>query len=67
MFPIAWHADYAKRTKGIIGDDIFPYGIERNRVTLEAFLDYAYEQGVSSRRLAIEELFAPQTLVTAHV
>jgi 4,5-dihydroxyphthalate decarboxylase len=67
MFPIAWHADYARRTKEIIGDDIFPYGIERNRVTLEAFLDYAFEQGVTSRRLAIEELFAPQTLVTAHV
>ena len=49
------------------GDDIFPYGVEKNRVTLEAFLDYAYEQGVCSRRLAVEELFAPQTLVHAHV
>jgi len=36
-------------------------------VTLEAFLDYAYEQGVCARRLAIEDLFAPQTLVHAHV
>jgi 4,5-dihydroxyphthalate decarboxylase len=67
MFPIAWHAEYAQRTKAIIGDDIFPYGIEPNRVTLEAFLDYAYEQGVCSRRLSVEELFAPQTLVHAAV
>lgn len=67
MFPIAWTPEYATRAKEIIGDDIFPYGIEKNRVTLEAFLDYAYEQGVCARRLAIEELFAPQTLVHAHV
>lgn len=67
MFPIAWHADYARKARQIIGDDIFPYGIEPNRVTLEAFLDYAYEQGVCSRRLAVEELFAPQTLVHAAV
>jgi 4,5-dihydroxyphthalate decarboxylase len=67
LFPIAWHAEYAERTKSIIGDDIFPYGVEPNRVTLEAFLDYAYEQGVCSRRLSVEELFAPQTLVHAAV
>jgi 4,5-dihydroxyphthalate decarboxylase len=67
MVPLAWHADYARRTQDIIGDDIFPYGVEKNRVTLEAFLDYAYEQGVCSRRLSVEELFAPQTLVHAHV
>ena len=67
MFPIAWHADHARQLQDIIGEDIFPYGIERNRVTLEAFLDYTYEQGVCSRRLSIEELFAPQTLVHAQV
>jgi 4,5-dihydroxyphthalate decarboxylase len=67
MFPIAWHADFARLTKRIIGDDIFPYGIEPNRITLEAFLDYTYEQGVCARRLTIEELFAPQTLVHAAV
>jgi 4,5-dihydroxyphthalate decarboxylase len=67
LFPIAWHAEYAERTKAIVGDDIFPYGIDPNRVTLDAFLDYAYEQGVCARRLSLEELFAPQTLVHAAV
>jgi 4,5-dihydroxyphthalate decarboxylase len=67
MFPIAWHAEHARRAQQLIGPDLFPYGVEPNRVTLEAFLDYAYEQGVCARRLAIEELFAPSTLVHAHV
>ena len=32
-----------------------------NRPTLEAFLQYAFEQGVTPRRLQVEELFAPET------
>ena len=46
---------------------LYAYGIAPNRVTLEAFLDYTYEQGVCARRLPVEELFAPQTLVHALV
>ena len=34
----------------------------RNRATLETFLRYHHEQGLSKRRLAPEELFAPETL-----
>ena len=37
--------------------DIWPYGIETNRVTLEAFLQYAFEQGVCHRLLTPEALF----------
>ena len=39
-------------------DDPWPYGIDKNRPTLEAFLEYAYEQGVLSTRLRPEQLFA---------
>ena len=46
----------------LAGDDFWPYGIEPNRPTLEAFLQYGYEQGVARRRLKVEELFAPETL-----
>jgi 4,5-dihydroxyphthalate decarboxylase len=35
----------------------WPYGLEPNRPTLEAFLAYAHEQGVTRRRLSCEELF----------
>jgi 4,5-dihydroxyphthalate decarboxylase len=39
-----------------------PYGVEQNRTTLEAFLQYAFEQGVLHRKLAPEELFPAQVL-----
>jgi 4,5-dihydroxyphthalate decarboxylase len=53
--------------KSILGEDYFPYGVEANRPTLEAFLRWAHEQGVCHRRLTPEELFPPQTQVDVKV
>jgi 4,5-dihydroxyphthalate decarboxylase len=58
--PIPWGYEFARRAHAVIGDDPWPYGIEANRRTLEAFLQYAHEQGVCHRRLTPEELFLPQ-------
>lgn len=58
--PIPWVYEQARRAKEIFGEDIWPYGIEPNRTTLDAFLQYAHEQGVCHRRLAPEDLFAKQ-------
>jgi 4,5-dihydroxyphthalate decarboxylase len=59
-YPIPWTYEYAREAQELIGKDFFPYGIEANRTTLEAFLQYAHEQGVCHRRLQPEEVFAPQ-------
>ena len=53
------HVEDARRE---MGDDWWPYGLERNRDTLATFLRYAHEQGLAPRRFAPEELFAPETL-----
>lgn len=60
-YPIPWMADVAARAYAAFGGDPFPYGIEANRITLDAFLRWAFEQGVCQRRLAPEDLFAPGT------
>jgi 4,5-dihydroxyphthalate decarboxylase len=65
--PMPWLAEYARRWREAAGEDFWPYGIEQNRPTLEAFLQYAYEQGVATRRLKPEELFAPETLERAKI
>jgi 4,5-dihydroxyphthalate decarboxylase len=59
-FPIPWFYEHARRAQELLGGDLWPYGIEKNRVTLEAFLQYAHEQGVCARKLAPEDLFAKQ-------
>ena len=49
-------------TRASMGDDYWPYGIESNRKTLDTFLHHHHAQGLSSRRLKVEELFHPGTL-----
>jgi 4,5-dihydroxyphthalate decarboxylase len=59
--PVAWMSDHTKEWMALAGDDFWPYGIEPNRPTLEAFFEYAYEQGVAKKRLTMEDVFAPET------
>ena len=65
--PVAWVADHARQWQEIAGEDFWPYGLQPNLRTLEAFLQYGYEQGVCKRRLKVEELFAPETLERAKI
>jgi len=62
--PLPWLSDTTRAWQEAIGEDFWPYGVEPNRPTLEAFLQYAFEQGVCRRKLAAEELFAPETLAS---
>jgi 4,5-dihydroxyphthalate decarboxylase len=66
-FPIPWSYVHAQRAQSRFGRDYWPYGIDDNRPTLDAFLQYAYEQGVCHRRLAVEELFPKQMQTTVKV
>lgn len=40
--------------------DYWPYGVEPNRVTLDAFLQYAHEQGTTQKRLMPEEIYVEE-------
>jgi 4,5-dihydroxyphthalate decarboxylase len=42
--------------------DPYPYGIRSSRAVLELLADALYEQGLTARRVALDELFAPSTL-----
>ena len=44
--PIPWGYEFARRMQEIVGKELLPYGVEANRTTLDAFLQYAFEQGV---------------------
>ena len=65
--PMPWVPDHARQWRALAGEYFWPYGIEPNRATLEAFLQYGFEQGVATRRLKVEELFAPETLERAKI
>jgi 4,5-dihydroxyphthalate decarboxylase len=58
----AWLQPMIEEEQEIIGRDWYPYGIGPNRPTIEALLQFTHEQGLSPRKLTVEELFAPSTL-----
>jgi len=55
-YPVPWLTSYAMRMQQMFGD-LFPYGIEANRPTLELFLRYAHEQGIAHRLARPEDIF----------
>jgi 4,5-dihydroxyphthalate decarboxylase len=59
-FALPWTSAYMADAARVLGSDPFAYGIAANRVTLEAWTQYAFEQGVAHRRVGLDELFARQ-------
>lgn len=67
FYPLPWMDQNTTVSRELLGEDFWPYGIEGSRKTLEAFTQYAFEQGVCHRKVAVEEMFAPEVLTTFKV
>jgi 4,5-dihydroxyphthalate decarboxylase len=67
--PLPWVAEELEMLRGRLaaGDEWWPYGVAPNRATLETFLRYARDQGIAAPQLAVEDLFAPETLSDVRV
>ncbi len=65
FLPTAWSFDHVEETNRLLfpDGDPWPYGIERNRKTLEPFLAFCHEQGVTKRRLSLDELFPKEVSI----
>ncbi|MBL1435023.1 MAG: ABC transporter substrate-binding protein [Rhodobacteraceae bacterium] len=59
---LPWFNAHAEEAFALMGDDFWPYGLEKNRNTLQTFLRYHHEQGLSPKLLSPEDMFAPETL-----
>ena len=58
-FELGLLGDDAKR---VLASDPMVYGVKSNRQVLESITEYVHEQGLSPRRVALDELFAPSTM-----
>ena len=54
--------DNLARAKALMGDNIWSYGLSANRNVLETFLRYHHAQGLSPRKVDVDELFHPATV-----
>jgi 4,5-dihydroxyphthalate decarboxylase len=59
--PLLWTDGALAKTREIFGCEPWPYGVEANRRTLDAFARWAHEQGVARRLVAADEMF-PEAL-----
>jgi len=58
-YMVPWLYDEIDEIDELFGGDAWPYGLERNRRTLEAFARHLLEQGLVSGRIDIDDMFVP--------
>jgi 4,5-dihydroxyphthalate decarboxylase len=58
---LPWLYADAERTRQLMGNDFWTYGLTGNEAALGAFLRYSFGQGLARRLLDPAELFAPET------
>ena len=58
-YMLPWLFDDLRELDEVFGGDPWPYGIDKNRATLETFVRYMHQQGFIAEQVPIESLFAP--------
>lgn len=54
--------EYLEMTQKMFGEDPFPYGVKANRKMIQTIIDFSHEQGLTDKKMQVEELFAESTL-----
>ena len=62
-----WIAAELAETRGLMGDDIWPYGFKENYKELKTMCRWSFAQGISARQMDPTELFHPATLDRARI
>jgi 4,5-dihydroxyphthalate decarboxylase len=64
---LPWVDAQAAQISEFMGSDYWRYGVSESAHEIETLIRYTYDQGLLARRLSIEELFAPTTLVASKI
>jgi 4,5-dihydroxyphthalate decarboxylase len=58
IVPLAWYREAWEEQEKLLGPDPWEYGLtDRNRRTLETIAGYSHEQGLTRRKIPVDELF----------
>ena len=64
---LPWLVAEAEETARLMGEDFWRYGVNENAKEINALTRYAYEQGLVSRKLPVEELFPHSVIEVSKV
>lgn len=59
---VPWAHDFAQEVRGLMGEDFWPYGVEKNAREIDALCQYVCEQGLAPRKAEAGELFASNVM-----
>jgi 4,5-dihydroxyphthalate decarboxylase len=59
---LPWAPNEAERSRQVLGDNYWTYGVNANRPALESLCQYSFTQGISARPVTVDELFAAATM-----
>jgi 4,5-dihydroxyphthalate decarboxylase len=62
LYSLPWSTSDFEDAWRIFDGDPYPYGVPANRPTLEAATQFSFEQGLSDRKLQVEDLFLPEAM-----
>jgi 4,5-dihydroxyphthalate decarboxylase len=48
----------------MLGHDLWPIGVAKNRANLERFMEYSRDQGLIDKPMPVDSLFADNVLVS---
>lgn len=61
LVTLPWLVAETIETEALMGKDFWRYGVKQSLHEIEALTQYSFEQGLSSRKVGVDELFAPST------
>jgi len=64
---LPWLVAEAEDTAKLMGEDFWRYGARENATEIEALARYAFEQGLVSRKLTMEELFPSSVIEVSKI
>jgi len=56
---LPWIIDEIEAARRLLGPQVWDYSVEGSRPTLEALVACLHEQGLTRRKMAVDELFVP--------
>jgi 4,5-dihydroxyphthalate decarboxylase len=67
LVTLPWLIAEAEESVALMGEDFWRYGVKENAKEIDALTRYAYEQGLVSRKLTIEDLFPPSVMEVSRI
>lgn len=62
MDSLPWYSQELNETRELMGENFYPYGLNASASSYETALRYVFDQGLSKRKVKLDEMFDASTL-----